>query len=454
MSRWGRSKFGLSAREGRPDRKRLRISARPSIGEVFDPARNALNSLRLYFALLVIVSHSIVLGGYRSETLWGHGTLGDIAVDAFFAISGFLIAASASRNSVLRYLWQRFLRIFPAFWVCLLVTAFLIAPIGWVAGGRPLSSYWSAPAGPIHYVVVNWFLRMHAYGIAGTPRLAPYPNAWDGSLWTLVYEFYCYLMVALLAATTLLRRRGLVLILWGSSLAVAIGAAARGIPTFEDEPGYDLVRFVPIFFAGVVLWLYRDVIPDSRALFVVSVALFVVGTFLRNPEVLAGPPLAYLCVWASIHLPGKAIGSKYDVSYGTYIYGFIVAQVLAVWHIYRWGYVPFTLLTVVITLAIAVISCIAIERPALRLKRLRLGGTRPPRQGHRRMPSGRRLRDPILGEALARWREEIRSHHRTGASNGPTEGQNFCVKQVKRAARGFTCLEHARLPVLLQAGGI
>ncbi len=342
------------------------------IGERFDPGRNALNFLRLCFALLVIVSHSIVLGGYRSETLWGHGTLGDIAVDAFFAVSGFLIAASATRNGALRYLWQRFLRIFPAFWVCLLVTALLVAPIGWVAEGRSLSSYWSAPAGPIHYVVVNWFLRMHTYGIAGTPRHVPYPSAWDGSLWTLFYEFYCYLMVAFLAATTIIRRRALVLVFWGSSMAVAVGAAAVGIPTFEDKPSYNLIRFVPIFFAGVVLWLYRDVVPDSRALFLAAAALFVGGTFLRNPEVLAGPPLAYLCLWASIHLPGKTIGSKYDISYGTYIYGFIVAQVLAVWHVYRWGYLPFTLLTVVVTLAIAAISCVAVERPALRLKRLTL----------------------------------------------------------------------------------
>jgi peptidoglycan/LPS O-acetylase OafA/YrhL len=344
-----------------------------SIGEQFDPKRNALNLLRLCFALLVIFSHSIVLGGYRSEALWGHGTLGDIAVDAFFAISGFLIAASASRNDVLRYLWQRFLRIFPAFWVCLLVTAFLIAPIGWIAEGRSLGAYWSAPAGPIHYVFVNWFLRMHAYGIAGTPGHVPYPNAWDGSLWTLFYEFYCYLMVAFLAATTILRRRALVLVLWGSSLAVAAGAAAVGIPTFEDRFSYDLIRFVPIFLAGVVLWLYRDVVPDSRVLFVASAALFVTGTFLRNPEVLSGPPLAYLCVWTSIHLPGKTVGSKYDISYGTYIYGFIVAQVMAVWRVDRWGYLPFTLLTVGITLALALISCVAIERPALRLKRLNVG---------------------------------------------------------------------------------
>ncbi len=347
--------------------------AAASIGERFDPGRNALNFLRLCFALLVIFSHSIILGGYRSETLWGHGTLGDIAVDAFFAVSGFLIAASATRNGALRYLWQRFLRIFPAFWVCLVVTALLVAPIGWVAEGRSLSSYWSAPAGPIHYVVVNWFLRMHTYDIAGTPRHVPYPSAWDGSLWTLFYEFYCYLMVAFLAATTIIRRRALVLVLWGSSMAVAIGAAAAGIPTFEDKPSYDLIRFVPIFFAGVVLWLYRDVIPDSRTLFLAAAAVFVGGTFLRNPEVLAGPPLAYLCLWASIHLPGKTIGSKYDISYGTYIYGFIVAQVLAVWHVYRWGYLPFTFLTVVVTLAIAAISCVAVERPALRLKRLRLG---------------------------------------------------------------------------------
>ena len=59
-----------------------------------------------------------------------------------------------------------------------------------------------------------------------------------------------------------------------------------------------------------------------------------------------------------------------------------------------------------------------------------------------------------LGDTLKRWRKEILNHHRTGASNGPTEGLNFCVKQVKRAGRGFTCFEHYRLRVLLHAGGV
>ena len=59
-----------------------------------------------------------------------------------------------------------------------------------------------------------------------------------------------------------------------------------------------------------------------------------------------------------------------------------------------------------------------------------------------------------MGRTLSRWREEILNHHRTGASNGPTEGTNFCAKQVKRAGRGFTNFAHYRLRVLLHAGGV
>jgi len=57
-----------------------------------------------------------------------------------------------------------------------------------------------------------------------------------------------------------------------------------------------------------------------------------------------------------------------------------------------------------------------------------------------------------LGDTLARWRTEILAHHSTGASNGPTEGLNLLVKEVKRCGRGFENFEHYRLRVLLRAG--
>jgi transposase len=59
-----------------------------------------------------------------------------------------------------------------------------------------------------------------------------------------------------------------------------------------------------------------------------------------------------------------------------------------------------------------------------------------------------------LGHTLASWRTEILAHHDTGASNGPTEGLNLCVKKVKRCGHGFRSFEHYRLRVLLHAGGI
>lgn len=57
-----------------------------------------------------------------------------------------------------------------------------------------------------------------------------------------------------------------------------------------------------------------------------------------------------------------------------------------------------------------------------------------------------------LGDTLKRWRTEILAHHTTGASNGPTEGLNLLVKEVKRCGRGFENFEHYRLRVLLRAG--
>ena len=59
-----------------------------------------------------------------------------------------------------------------------------------------------------------------------------------------------------------------------------------------------------------------------------------------------------------------------------------------------------------------------------------------------------------LGSTLASWRTEILAHHSTGASNGPTEGLNLCVKRVKRCGAGFKRFEHYRLRVLLHAGGV
>ena len=345
-------------------RVHLRTKRSVCIADRFEPRNNALNLLRLFFSLLVIFSHSLILGGYRDEGLWGQTSLGEIAVNGFFALSGFLITASACRNNVIRYLWQRLLRIFPAFWICLLLTATIAGPIGWMASGNSIREYWSAQNGPLHYLAVNSLLKMRAYEIAGTPTGIPYPRAWDGSLWTLWYEFVCYLIIAGLAVTAILQRRRVMLALWIISWIAAFFVFVGGL----HIPSLQLVRFIPIFLAGGTLWLYREKVPDSGILFSASLLTFAASTFWNLSYALCGPLLAYICVWASIHLPGKRIGSKYDMSYGVYIYAFVVAQLLAIWHVHIWGYFLYTLLTIAFTLVLAFLSCILVEQPALRLK--------------------------------------------------------------------------------------
>jgi transposase len=66
-----------------------------------------------------------------------------------------------------------------------------------------------------------------------------------------------------------------------------------------------------------------------------------------------------------------------------------------------------------------------------------------------RIPELRRL-----GRTLKSWRAEILAHHLTGAGNGPTEGLNLIVKQVKRVAFGFRKFTNYRLRVLLRTGGV
>ena len=77
------------------------------------------------------------------------------------------------------------------------------------------------------------------------------------------------------------------------------------------------------------------------------------------------------------------------------------------------------------------------------------------RQGDHRLP--RTTTSPRSSRWVARsprGATEILAHHTTGASNGPTEGLNLCVKKVKRCGHGFRTFEHYRLRVLLHAGGV
>src|SRR5687767_15478673 len=90
--------------------------------------------LRLVLAVLVVLGHCFPLGGFDIEFMSsltrGQVSPDSLAVKSFFILSGFLLAhALASHPSLLRFAVRRVFRIMPAFWVCLLVTSFVMVPL-------------------------------------------------------------------------------------------------------------------------------------------------------------------------------------------------------------------------------------------------------------------------------------------------------------------------------------
>jgi peptidoglycan/LPS O-acetylase OafA/YrhL len=88
----------------------------------FDPKNNSIGFLRLILAIAVVYSHSFALGGYGLDFIKNithrQYSIGSFAVDGFFACSGYLITASYLRSqSFTVFLWHRFLRLMPGYWV-------------------------------------------------------------------------------------------------------------------------------------------------------------------------------------------------------------------------------------------------------------------------------------------------------------------------------------------------
>jgi peptidoglycan/LPS O-acetylase OafA/YrhL len=352
------------------------------IGDTYSSRHNSLNFLRLVLAIAVIAGHALDWGAYGSGEgiLRGKTTIGTVAVFGFFGISGYLIAASASHNNLGRYLWKRVLRIFPAFWVCLLVMVFFFGAIGFTHTSHPphcgLSCYVQHRGIP--YVAHNFLLRLTQPSL-GPDNLVKNGQFFDGQLWTLFYEFLCYLALGALAVLGLLKRRAFVgvltLALWVTELVVAIRPHV-----FFNFDVVTMLMLGPVFLTGTLVYLYRDRVRDSGVLALISSALFVASMWLpiagsnvsdRPTSVdLLAPLVVYPLLWLGNHLPLERVGSRNDYSYGIYIYGSAVLALLNLWGVSQWGYVPYLLLSVGWTFCFAAASWWLVERHALRLKNI------------------------------------------------------------------------------------
>ena len=339
------------------------------LGYRFAEGKNSLNAIRLILAAVVIVSHSWWLGGYGDEPHPGGVKLGSWAVIGFFGISGYLITRSrVQARSAARYCRARFLRIYPGLLVCVAAVAFVIAPVTAGLTGRR----YTLPDAFQFFVTNGLSAGMRGVAVPGIPGTLdglPDPGSWDGPLWTLSWEIFCYIIVGVVLGTLrpkLARFALLVPFLLGSAFVFTLDAGWGLVPTPSDWP------LVPVltFLAGSLVYPFREHIPAHPAVVATSGTLVAAISWLGFAPSLVHVPMCIFLLAGSLHLRLDAVGSRYDISYGVYIYGWPIQQVLASIGIHT--VVPplvFAGISLIMVLPFAWLSCRYVEGPSRRWRR-------------------------------------------------------------------------------------
>jgi peptidoglycan/LPS O-acetylase OafA/YrhL len=267
---------------------------------------------------------------------------------------------------------KRIARIYPGFLVVTVITALLFVPLG--GGrleGRGLFEKFA--------LIASSIVRLKGITPISVFATNPFPNVLNASLWTVSYEFLCYLGVLVLGLGMVLHRRRVLAAILAASILASLFYIHFGWHSPKSPLtvifGYPehWARFIPMYLAGVVFYLYRSSIRlhYSGAIFCVlalaaacviplgySLIFPVCGTYL----------LMYVAFWE--RLPLHRIMRFGDLSYGAYLYAFPLQQLIAQHFGLRSPLQLFAAATPLV-LAVAAISWFAIERPVLRLVKQR-----------------------------------------------------------------------------------
>lgn len=358
------------------DQDRAAPSAPASIAEAMaSRAGNNFDLLRIFAALVVLLSHSYPLSGKGQEIfsrLLGYDTGGGYGVAIFFVISGFLVTRSVQQRSILSYLASRAARIVPALFVALAVQALVIGPL---LTSLPLGAYLRAGDtwGFLHGTGIFY---LHD-NLPGLFTHLPVP-AVNGSLWTIPVEVFYYLLLVVLATLGLLRRIPVLVLLAAASAALGYMTIFLGLDWLHQ--GGMMVRNVPLlpsarmgifFLFGAACWVWRARVPLDPGLALVAAILLVIGQTGGLGGVIYYPCFGYLVLFVALwrRIPQGLYARIGDISYGTYLYAFPVQQAvltLAGGHLRP---TMLSLLAVPPTLLLGFLSWRLIEAPSLAWRR-------------------------------------------------------------------------------------
>jgi peptidoglycan/LPS O-acetylase OafA/YrhL len=321
---------------------------------------------RLVLSSAIIFLHAFLVS-YGPNTISEWPQVGRIAylsiLPVFFALSGFLVAGSWERTKKIKsFLALRILRIVPA----LSVEVTLSAIIGPAFTNLPLQDYFTSSEFFIYFM--NILGDIH-FSLPGVFANNPIPSMVNMQLWTIPYELYCYIALSILAITRVLSFRKLVLLIF-AIIQVIFGYHGLFEANIAERATVGGNLLVVCFLAGVLLYLYRDVVRFHHGWGILA-GLIYIGLFAAGGWRYFIPiPAAYFTVYIGLlDPPRQKFLLSGDYSYGIYLYGFVIQQAVAAMgeRFHHW-YINI-IISYPIIFGVAMFSWWCIEKPSLKLRK-------------------------------------------------------------------------------------
>ena len=230
---------------------------------------------RYILSFTVFISHSLYIYGKVEPSFYEGGhSLGWYAVNGFFFISGVLIAHSFQRRNFIEYISARVLRLFPAFILSLVVSIIAVVIFDKVN----INSTFIISAAKFIFGNIVPIQEIKGGGISGIWSNGAAPGVLNTSLWTIPFEFFCYIFIVPLALSGKKYPFSRVLI----GIVGIYFLSNLGVISGDGIIRYDFLRVFAYFLLGV--GFYKCIFNKDGAIVIVLgliLILFFEGDFLE-----------------------------------------------------------------------------------------------------------------------------------------------------------------------------